>query len=895
MPNTSFSRIASLALLGLFLACAGCCFLADDDADEDIQDGFVMVRGAGKSVTLGTNIASAKATERPEMKVSLDYDFWIQRHEVTCGEFKSLMGLVDCENDSFPVVNVSYYDAVLYANARSKEEHLDTAYTYVDVSRNDDGFCKGIEGLVFHSDVDGYRLPTEAEWGYAARLDWNPSNSVTLDDGLGGPAVICSKGERKICDMEGNVAEWGNDWLGSLRDSAVTDFAGAPDGGSLGQRVLKGGSYRNEAKSISLYSRGDVYAVTSSMRTPYVGFRLARGVIPNALWLSANGLVNKSPVIPLANAFTVRQRLNSDRFKLAFRNQVSGNISFIDYSNSVLSVVEINDTIDSYHPEISPDGRWVAFCTGLEGVSGKSSLYVRELDGDSSVAVKLDVESAAIPRWKILPDGSWAIVYVTDAGDNSDDASFFAKSTWQVSFDNGKFGVPHKLFDGAYHGGVDGSFAVSGSKRLRMRNGESSDIWYNSEQACNASLSKAGDKRTLFLDFGGKTGEEFVGVEYRTHERILISDSTGKLIESIGAPAGFTFDHTEWVSENAVVATLTNSNGAHRKIVLVDVSDSTVTELAEGEELWHPSMWTKNLDVDAGVDLSLDSAGQYYSVDQFTHYLSYKMKLFWKLKDSLEIVGVGNSHMNAGFSARELKNALNMATVPCDLHLSRYLIENYILNHCPRIKYIVVGIDFDLWSVVDIYTTVANQGSALGYKYDFNHDFWKGGLPKGFVPVSQNAPVEYEQFMENFVKFYGQAASIENRGWYDEDGTAEIVEKGWDELSPTPEENFMSLMKIIQTAKNKGVHIIGLIFPISPYYKQTDQYGRHGMLRSTAEIYMRRLQELDEQEEFFVLMDENKMGDHDYDTSMAMDFDHLNLDGSKKLTARLDSLIQTLE
>ena len=110
---------------------------------------------------------------------------------------------------------------------------------------------------------------------------------------------------------------------------------------------------------------------------------------------------------------------------------------------------EITEGIDAYHPDISPNGKWIAYCTGLEGVSGKSTLYVQSIDRDSTLRVKLKVESAAIPRWRILENGDTVIVYVTDAGNNKEQATFKSASTWQVSFSNGKFGTPQKLFDGA--------------------------------------------------------------------------------------------------------------------------------------------------------------------------------------------------------------------------------------------------------------------------------------------------------------------------------------------------------------------------------------------------------------------------------------------------------------
>ena len=126
------------------------------------------------------------------------------------------------------------------------------------------------------------------------------------------------------------------------------------------------------------------------------------------------------------------------------------------------------------------------------------------------------------------------------------------ESTWQVKFANGKFGKPEKLFDGAYHGGVatDNRFAISSSPLLRARlsDGKKNEdkIWYNEEQACNASLSKDGSKRTLFLDFGGTEGKSFAGKKYGVHEMLLVADSTGHLLKTIASPKGYTFDHTEW-------------------------------------------------------------------------------------------------------------------------------------------------------------------------------------------------------------------------------------------------------------------------------------------------------------------------------------------------------------
>ena len=182
---------------------------------------------------------------------------------------------------------------------------------------------------------------------------------------------------------------------------------------------------------------------------------------------------------------------------LAFRNDISGNLAYINYNDGTLSVTEIEDTLEVYHPDISPDGKHVAFCTRFEGIAGESRLYVRDLNANGSNLVKLDVPSAAIPRWRVV-NGDTVIVYVTDAGNNKDETAFAATSTWQVKFANGKFGVPEKLFDGAYHGGIseDNKLAVTGARVLRALLADpASDItqksnpaiWYNNEQACNVN------------------------------------------------------------------------------------------------------------------------------------------------------------------------------------------------------------------------------------------------------------------------------------------------------------------------------------------------------------------------------------------------------------------------
>ena len=313
------------------------------DVKEKSLLGMLRVEASGATVVLGTNSDNAPASERPEMRVKFSYDFSLGEHEVICGEFNALMktatGLsLDCVTDSIPATNVTYYDAVLFANERSKAEGFDTAYTYTSASFDAEKHCINIDALAYHPEKNAYRLPTEAEWVFAASQDWNVLNGWTAENSDYKLHKVGSKAKSGgFYDMVGNAMEWVNDWLGNFRDTILENFVGAPDGGALGQRIVKGGSYRNAVESINLYSRGDIYTVSSSTRADYVGFRLAHGNIPGAVWMGSDGRANSSRVIPLASSATVRSLVGTYKAKLAFRNDLSGNLAFIDYSGGIQS------------------------------------------------------------------------------------------------------------------------------------------------------------------------------------------------------------------------------------------------------------------------------------------------------------------------------------------------------------------------------------------------------------------------------------------------------------------------------------------------------------------------------------------------------------------------------
>ena len=196
-------------------------------------------------------------------------DFYMCDHEVTQKEYESVMETnpSNFKGEFRPVEKVSWYDAVEYCNERSKKEGLTPCYV-IDKDNEDPNntYAYDEEKWTVTCDfsANGYRLPTEAEWEYAARggnvsEEFTYSGSDVADDVAVYEDNSCNLGysnpdfgthtvrgktpnELGLYDMSGNVWEWCWDWYEYV--SFVTETQTNPTGAKSGSyRVKRGGSW----------------------------------------------------------------------------------------------------------------------------------------------------------------------------------------------------------------------------------------------------------------------------------------------------------------------------------------------------------------------------------------------------------------------------------------------------------------------------------------------------------------------------------------------------------------------------------------------------------------------------------------------------------------------------
>lgn len=231
---------------------------------DDCPEMVVIPNGVFR---MGDATGKGAYSERPPHEVTIRAPFAIGRTEVTFAEYDACVAAGGCPHrpddknwgrGRHPVSDVNWHDAQAYAAWLSEKTSAH------------------------------YRLPTEAEWEYAARA--GTTTTYPWGDTLGHGNAICLRCDsgpafgRTVAELPPNA--WGlHDMIGSLRewveDAWSASFEGAPADGSAwlagdpAVRATRGGSYYDRARYLTSSSRG---GSTAKNRNPKIGFRVARNL-----------------------------------------------------------------------------------------------------------------------------------------------------------------------------------------------------------------------------------------------------------------------------------------------------------------------------------------------------------------------------------------------------------------------------------------------------------------------------------------------------------------------------------------------------------------------------------------------------------------------------------------
>ena len=265
---------------------------------NNIPEGFVKVPETSIAGTETWTPSSSVFVSGRALEIK---QFYMSDHEVTRAEYKEVMGsdpstakahdkdgheLTGDDAGKNPVNQVSWYDALVYCNKRSIKESLTPCYKIKNSTTPADWGAVPIfndstwNAATCDFNANGYRLPTEAEWEWAARggenhkyagsdnyneVAWCHEN--TYDTGTRDVKTKKANGYG-LYDMSGNVWEWCWDWYVS-----ISDFT-SDTGSALGaDRCNRGGSWNFNSYRAKVADRGGVDPIS---RVNYFGFRVVR-------------------------------------------------------------------------------------------------------------------------------------------------------------------------------------------------------------------------------------------------------------------------------------------------------------------------------------------------------------------------------------------------------------------------------------------------------------------------------------------------------------------------------------------------------------------------------------------------------------------------------------------
>lgn len=259
--------------------------------NKEISDNYILIKG-GSFLMGSPESENWRGDDETQHEVTVA-DFYISPYEITQAEYHQVMGKNPSTftGDDLPVDNISYIEALQFANKKSEIEGLNPVYTISN------------QTITWNRSANGYRLPTEAEWEYACRA--GTTTPFNLEHSLGAneanfyghypyeieenyfdnSALTAKPGEYRMTtvavgsftpnvwglyDMHGNVNEWCFDIYGAYNTNDTDNPYGAESGT---RHVYRGGGWNDFGKNMRSAYRA---AGTADMRSYNLGVRLVR-------------------------------------------------------------------------------------------------------------------------------------------------------------------------------------------------------------------------------------------------------------------------------------------------------------------------------------------------------------------------------------------------------------------------------------------------------------------------------------------------------------------------------------------------------------------------------------------------------------------------------------------
>lgn len=223
------------------------------------------------------SIVTTKGSTR--VQIDIPSDFYMMKTEVTENLYDTIMEAENPRDSNLPVSNVTWFDAVKMANALSERVGLTPCYQE--------------DGVWTDAKCTGWRLPTEAEWEYAARgqngndrfsggdssdrVAWSYKNTDTKQ-----PVATKNPNSWNLYDLSGNVGEWVFDSAEDTDNSLSGQSLYTAEGRSFiidfysNKSIIRGGRFKNDGDGTLMSCNRSFRRKTSRIGLDAIGFRLVR-------------------------------------------------------------------------------------------------------------------------------------------------------------------------------------------------------------------------------------------------------------------------------------------------------------------------------------------------------------------------------------------------------------------------------------------------------------------------------------------------------------------------------------------------------------------------------------------------------------------------------------------